>query len=78
MESTDLPDVLASMTRWEDLPWDERILQHEDLSADEKSTALILIVALGEPWPARQEAAVPKDKNVALGCIRSRLNAREP
>lgn len=62
------------MTRWDKLPWDDRIL-HLDLSLEEKSAAIILIDDLGEPWPARQEAAVPKDKAVALDSIRKRLKA---
>lgn len=62
------------MTRWEELPWDDRILQL-DLSTEEKSAAIVLISDLGEPWPARQEAAVPKDKAVALDSIRKRLKA---
>ena len=60
------------MTRWEDLPWNERILQL-DLNIEEKSAAINLIGDLGEPWPARQEAAVLKDKAVALDSIRRRL-----
>ena len=62
------------MTRWEDLPWNERILGL-DLGLEEKSAAIILIGDLGEPWPARQEAAVPKDRAVALDSIRKRLKA---
>ena len=62
------------MTRWDDLPWNERILQL-DLNVEEKSAAINLIDSLGEPWPARQEAAVPKDKAVALDSIRNRLKA---
>lgn len=68
------------MTRWEDLPWDERILQL-DLTDEEKSAAIALIGDLiGEPWPAKQEAAVPKDKASALYSIRKRLleASREP
>ena len=60
------------MTRWEDLPWNDRILELE-LELWEKSNAIILIGDLGEPWPARQEAAVPKDKAVAVDSIRRRL-----
>jgi hypothetical protein len=66
--------ALPQMTRWEDLAWNERILQL-DLTVDEKSAAINLIDSLGEPWPARQEAAVPKDKAVALESIRKRLKA---
>ena len=65
------------MARWEDLSWDERILNLE-LTVEEKSRAIIVIGDLGEPWPARQEAAVPKNKAVAIDSIRRRLAAGEP
>jgi len=59
------------MTRWEDLPWNERILQL-DLNVEEKSDATALILCM----PAiDREVAVPKDKAVALDSIRKRLKA---
>ena len=60
------------MTRWEDLPWDERILGLE-LTEEDKGMAFNVIGNLGEPWPARQEAAVPKNKAVAIISIRNLL-----
>ena len=66
------------MARWEDLSWDDRILNLIELTDEEKSKAFIVIGDLGEPWPARQEAAVPKNKAVAIDSIRRRLAAGEP
>ena len=65
------------MARWEDLSWDDRILNLTELTEDEKNRAIIVIGNLGEPRPARQEVAVPKDKAVAIDSIRRRL-AGEP
>ena len=59
------------MTRWEDLPWNERILGL-NLDVEEKSDATALILRL---QPMNREADVPKDRAVALDSIRKRLKA---
>ena len=60
------------MSRWEDLPWKDRIL-HLDLTVEEKSDATRLIL---KDVPADdREIAVPKDKAAAIDSIRKRLKA---
>ena len=59
------------MSRWEDLPWNERILKL-DLKVEEKSDATALILRMP---PIDREIAVPKDKAVAIDSIRKRLKA---
>ena len=60
------------MSRWEDLPWKDRIV-HLDLTVEEKNDVTRLIL---KDVPADdREVAVPKDKAVAIDSIRKRLKA---